>query len=206
MTKGVAVVGDIHGNSAALSGMLGVLSDWEGLLVFSGDYVNRGPDSAGVIQLLVELSASRPDTLFIAGNHDVTLRDAIASGNVFPLLSMGGAPTIKSYVEVPRGDVGEQLRQKVPPSHIAFLDKLLPSFTHGHLVVTHSPDDSVVDQAGGLYRVYGHIPTADQRPRIGDRSASIDTGCGVTPDGRLTCFFWPARTAMQVDAEGVEVN
>lgn len=206
MTKEIAVVGDIHGNSSALSGMIRMLSNWTGLLVFSGDYVNRGPDSAGVIELLVELSTRRTGTFFVAGNHDLALRDAIASGNVFPLLSMGGAPTIKSYIEAPKGDVGEQLRQKVPPSHIRFLNQLLPSFTHNLLTVTHKSNDSIDTQPGNPYRVYGHIPTSNREPRIGTHSAAIDTGCGLSADGRLTCFFWPSRTAKQVDADGVEVR
>ncbi|ORJ64323.1 metallophosphoesterase [Mycobacterium simiae] len=206
MTEEIAVVGDIHGNSAALSGMLRMLSDWEGLLVFTGDYVNRGPDSAGVIQLLIDLSTGRPNTFFVAGNHDVALRDAIASGKLFSLLSMGGAPTIKSYVETPKGDVGEQLRRSVPRDHIEFLSRLLPSFTHNRLVVTHGSNDPISDQAGDQYHVYGHVPTADGKPRIGAHSAAIDTGCGLSAGGRLTCFFWPARVAKQVDAQGVEVT
>jgi hypothetical protein len=206
MTEEVAVVGDIHGNSAALRGMLHLLTAWEGLLVFAGDYVNRGPDSAGVIQLLVDLSTDRSNTFFVAGNHDVALRDAIASGNLLSFLSMGGAATIKSYVEAPRGDVGEQLRHSVPPDHIEFLDKLLPSFTHDRLVVAHRSNDPIFDQTGDQYQVYGHVPTADGKPRIGAQSAAIDTGCGSWPDGRLTCFFWPARIAKQVDAQGVELT
>lgn len=206
MIDEVAVIGDIHGNSAALRGMLRVLNDWTGVLVFTGDYVNRGPDGAGVIELLVDLSVRRPDTFFIAGNHDVALREAIASGKVFPLLSMGGATTIKSYVESPKGNVGEQLRQSVPPRHRAFLDRLLPWFMDDRLAVAHGPNDPIFDQVGDRYRVYGHVPILDGRPKIGNRSAAIDTGCGTSTDGRLTCFFWPARIARQVDARGVELT
>lgn len=205
MTDEVAVIGDIHGNSAALRGMLHALSDWEGVLVFAGDYVNRGPDSAGVIQLLVDLSSKRPHTFFIAGNHDSSLRAAIHSGDVFPLLSMGGAPTIKSYVGVPRGNVAEQLRLSVPRAHIDFLDRLLPSFTHGRLAVAHTPDDPIFDKAGVQYRVYGHEPTQDRRPRIDSDFAAIDTGCGLSPEGRLTCLFWPSQIVKQIDADGNEV-
>lgn len=206
MTGEVAVIGDIHGNSAALTGMLRLLNDWAGALVFTGDYVNRGPDAAGVIQLLVDLSVGRPDTFFIAGNHDVAFRDALASGRAFPLLSMGGATTIKSYVESPKGNVGEQLRDSVPRRHVQFFNGLVPWFMNDRLAVAHGPNDPIFDQAADRYRVYGHVPTADRRPKIGERSAAIDTGCGSSADGRLTCFFWPARTAKQVDGNGVELT
>lgn len=205
MSGEVAVVGDIHGNPNALAGMLRLLNDWTGDLVFTGDYVNRGPDPAGVVQILVDLSATRPNTYFVAGNHDVALRAAIASANVFPLLAMGGAPTIKSYVQSPKGNVGEQLRTSVPPSHIEFLDDLRPWFMNEGLVVAHDPNDPIFLQAANRYRVHGHVPTADRRPDIGEFEAAIDTGCGSSFDGRLTCFFWPACAAKQVDHRGVEL-
>lgn len=202
MTGQIAVIGDTHGNSAALSAMLRLLDGWTGALVFTGDYVNRGPDSAGVIELLVDLSARRSNTFFIAGNHDVALRDAIASGKVFPLLSMGGATTIRSYIESPKGNVGEQLRKSVPPRHIEFLDGLLPWFIDDRVAVAHGPNDPIFVQAANHYHIHGHVPTADFRPRIGRTSAAIDTGCGSSAGGRLTCFFWPERTYWQVDAVG----
>lgn len=206
MTSEVAVIGDIHGNSAALTGMLRLLEDWPGLLVFTGDYINRGPDSAGVIQLLVDLSAGGRETHFVAGNHDVAFYDAVTTGKLFPLLSIGGAAVIKSYVQDPTGDVGQQLRTLVPQSHLEFLRGLLPSFVYDGLAVTHRRNDPLRDNGPDLYRVYGHSPTADGKPRIGARSAAIDTGCGLSTDGPLTCFLWPTRSALQVDASGSKLS
>lgn len=205
MTNKIAVVGDIHGNSAALTGMLQLLNDWEGALVFSGDYVNRGPDSSGVIQILLDLSTTRPNTFFIAGNHDLAFRSAIRSGSLFRLLTMGGARTVQSYIGSPKGNLGEQLRQRVPAQHIAFLDNLIPWYTNSCLAVAHRPNDPIFTKVRNHYRVYGHIPTNDLRPQISHNSAAIDTGCGSSPDGRLTCFYWPLRIARQVDANGVEI-
>lgn len=206
MTREVAVIGDIHGNSEALTGMLRLLSKWPDLLVFTGDYVNRGPDSAGVIQLLVDLSASGREAHFVAGNHDVAFYDAVTSGNLFPLLSVGGATAIKSYVRDPRGDVVQQLRTLVPQSHLEFFRKLVPSFELNGLAVTHRRNDPVRDKGRDYYRVFGHTPTADGRPHIGAHSAAIDTGCGLSTDGPLSCFLWPARSTVQVDARGAEIT
>ncbi|MUL77220.1 metallophosphoesterase [Mycolicibacterium sp. CBMA 226] len=202
MTDQIAVIGDIHGNSDALSAMLRVLRDWKGLAVFAGDYVNRGPNSAEVIQLLVDFSVARSDTVFIAGNHDLAFREALASGEIFPFLSMGGAMTVKSYIRSPKGNVGEQLRKSIPMHHVEFLDRLHPWFVGDSLAVAHDPSDPIFEQVGDRYRVYGHIPTADRLPRVGPSSAAIDTGCGSFADGRLTCFLWPDRSFRQVSVTG----
>ena len=42
-------------------------------MVFLGDYVDRGPDSRAVLELLTHLQRSRPNTHFICGNHDFAL-------------------------------------------------------------------------------------------------------------------------------------
>ncbi|MFD3813235.1 metallophosphoesterase [Rhodococcus sp. NPDC058639] len=202
MNEKVAIIGDIHGNRAALTGILGLLDDWKWAIVFVGDYVDRGNDSAGVIDDLIDLSKSRDDTHFIAGNHDLAMKEAISSGNLFPFLSIGGATTIKSYVSTPREKVIEQLRQAVPDSHLEFLRNLIPCFVTREISVAHTSDDPIFEQSGSRYRVYGHTPTDDRRPRITENFAAIDTGCGSLPDGRLTCFLWPERGTLQVDATG----
>jgi serine/threonine protein phosphatase 1 len=202
MNDEVAVIGDIHGNRAALMGILGLLDNWAGAIVFVGDYINRGADSAGVIDELIELSESRADTYFIAGNHDIAMRDAITSGNLFPFLSIGGAATIKSYVSTPTGRVVEQFRQAVPDLHLDFLHKQINYFETDDMSVAHMPDDPVFKRSGDRYRVYGHIPTGDCLPKITESFAAIDTGCASVPGGRLTCFLWPDRVALQVDESG----
>ncbi|MDO3066935.1 metallophosphoesterase [Mycobacteroides abscessus] len=206
MTIDVAIVGDIHGNSTALKGMLSRLSNWTGNLVFIGDYVNRGTDSAGVIQLLADLSKSRPNTFFIAGNHDTAFLEAVNSGHLFPFLSIGGAATVRSYVKTPKGDVGDQLRRNVPKSHVEFLNGLIPSYKFGNLVVAHDRKDTIFQQESDSYQVYGHTPTDDGKPHITANAAGIDTGCGLSDDGPLTCFFWPSQITIQIDPLGTEIT
>src|SRR5688500_8150372 len=62
------VVGDIHGMYAALSGLVEAVGrrDSAPRFLFVGDYVNRGPDSRQVIDLLLSL----PSASFVRGNHD----------------------------------------------------------------------------------------------------------------------------------------
>ena len=71
------VIGDVHGMRAALESLLGEISkrDRSPRFLFTGDYVNRGPDSRGVIDLLLSLSGAA----FVRGNHDDIL-DIILHG------------------------------------------------------------------------------------------------------------------------------
>ncbi|WP_081635634.1 metallophosphoesterase [Nocardia sp. BMG111209] len=206
MTERFAVIGDIHGNSAALRGVLRLLEDWSGTIVFTGDYVNRGPDSSGVIEMLISLSRNRPDAIFLAGNHDTVLRSAIQSGSISQLLNIGGAPTIKSYVKVPGADVAGQLQESVPFEHLAFLNSLRPWYVSADgLAVTHSPGDNLPDQINVRYRIFGHVPNKNLLPRVEVDWAGIDTGCGTMESGRLTCLFWPSLKVTQVDGSGNQV-
>jgi serine/threonine protein phosphatase 1 len=199
----IAVIGDVHGNSVALRGLLWLLNDWHGTLIFAGDFVNRGPDSSGVLDVLVGLARDRSNTVFLKGNHDMVLLDAIQSGSVSQLLRMGGAPTIKSYIEAPGVDVANQFRESFPVEHLAFLSSLQPSYKSADgLVVTHGPDDELPDLDHVRYHIYGHVPTDDFLPRIDSDSAGIDTGCGTFRSGRLTCLFWPSLASIQVDKFG----
>eukprot|EP00042_Codosiga_hollandica_P037124 m.289192 g.289192 ORF g.289192 m.289192 type:complete len:315 (+) comp55062_c0_seq3:293-1237(+) len=75
----VVVVGDIHGHIDKLRALWRQLetflkADFKAYqVVFLGDYVDRGPDTRAVLDFLCELKESRPNTAFIAGNHDLAL-------------------------------------------------------------------------------------------------------------------------------------
>lgn len=72
------IIGDIHGMLAPLDALLAAVdrADPARQLVFAGDYVNRGPESRGVLDLLLSLDHAR----FIRGNHDDIL-DLIVNGS-----------------------------------------------------------------------------------------------------------------------------
>ena len=62
-------IGDIHGERAKLERLLDALGPGRGdQLVFLGDYVDRGPDAAGVVSRLIELS-QEVSCVFLLGNH-----------------------------------------------------------------------------------------------------------------------------------------
>lgn len=120
-------VGDIHGCVKALQSLLDVLQPQsDDVLVFLGDYVDRGPDSKGVIDLLLELR-TQCNTKFLLGNHEIMFRGALAGLPAHWWLSAGGSQTVTSY---------GGLLSNVSPQHIEFLYECLPSFeTENHFFV-----------------------------------------------------------------------
>jgi serine/threonine protein phosphatase 1 len=76
----IYAIGDVHGQCDKLVDLLARLGQ-EGMkecdtLVFVGDYVDRGPNVRGVIDLLIGLRQSRPNTVFLRGNHEQMMLDA----------------------------------------------------------------------------------------------------------------------------------
>ena len=206
MKASTAIIGDVHGNATALAGMLELVRGRFETVIFAGDYVDRGPDSASVLQLLVEYAQSDDRAVFLVGNHDAGFLDCLDSGALSRFLRMGGAATIKSYVPEPRGDVLAELRRVVPPEHLRFLRTLRDSYAVGQeLLVTHDPRDGL-RRPDSAFRVAGHVPQPSLRPAITANWAAIDTGCGTLPDGRLTCLIWPSLETLQVDAQGRPVG
>ncbi len=68
-------VGDIHGEAELLADLLESLPHAPGdRFVFVGDYIDRGPDSKGVVDLLLELERER-DCVFLMGNHESMFLD-----------------------------------------------------------------------------------------------------------------------------------
>ncbi len=201
MTDVAAFVGDVHGNLAALNGLYGVLAEREcPHIVFLGDYINKGPDSRSVLERLLSLSRSASITL-LQGNHEAALLDAVDRGDLAPFLKMGGAVTIRSYVG---GDVGpdvlSELRANIPTEHLEAIRGMQQTYESDDVIAQHSSGPYSAQK----YRISAHLPVGTS-PRIGRRSAQLDTGCGA-PSGRLTAFLWPSRRYMQVDADGALVH
>ena len=109
-------VGDIHGCAAALAALLEAIKPAkEETLVFLGDYVDRGPDSRGVIEQVLALE-SQCRVVPLLGNHEIMLLDALNNGaEGAGWLQYGGAETLASY----EWEIGN-----IPSSHLDFLKRL----------------------------------------------------------------------------------
>ena len=86
MSTELAFVGDVHGNLRALNALWEIL-DRRSVphVVFLGDYINKGPDSAGVLEELISLEQAGRATL-LAGNHEAALLDALARADLSAFL------------------------------------------------------------------------------------------------------------------------
>lgn len=199
--------GDIHGCRTQLSTLLEAVAPHEDdRLVFLGDYIDRGPDSAGVIDDLLALRARGPRCVFLRGNHEQMLLDTLAGGDPRLFLCNGGDRTIASYRE--RGT------WPPPADHLAFFRQLAALYTTEHFIFVHAglrpglaverqhPDDLLwirdafldSDFDWGKPVVFGHTPR--QEPLLKANRIGLDTGCVF--GGRLTCCDVLSRQVWQV--------
>lgn len=202
MLDETAFIGDVHGEAGALQDLLNLATLRVRRLVFLGDLVNRGPSSKRVLDIVAELVAGNGiETVVVAGNHDQAFNDVLEGpGRENEFLRMGGAATIRSYVDPPYKDVFAQLREAVPARHRQVLMSMTMEWGLGEVVARHRLSDGAND-SGHRFLIAGHTVQRDRAPRVGSGSALIDTGCGTVRDGRLTAFYWPSRTWDQVDVD-----
>lgn len=142
-------IGDIHGCSVALNALLDAIAPRsDDVIVTLGDYVNRGPDSRGVLDRLIALE--RECTLVpILGNHDQVLLAALAAEPraLSDLIDMGGRSTLASYGA---GRIAEADLARIPPEHRAFLERCRDYYetdTHIFVHAQYVPYESMDEQS-----------------------------------------------------------
>ena len=129
-------IGDIHGCSRALAKLLdAVRPTVADTIVTLGDYIDRGPDSRGVIDQLLRLGTCCR-LIPLIGNHEEMLARALANkAAIETWLQCGGVDALRSYGWV-RGGRARPLRDWFPPSHQCFLAECKSYFeTDTHIFV-----------------------------------------------------------------------
>ena len=152
----VYAIGDVHGRYDLLKPLLSqILQDWRAqdpgrrpLLIFCGDYVDRGPDSAAVVEAMVWLQQrSDIQACFLKGNHEAALMRFLDNPmDCAGWLRFGGVETLRSYGVVPPSpeDPGSCLRardlllQRMPSSHLRFLERLELMLVVGDYAFVHA--------------------------------------------------------------------
>jgi serine/threonine protein phosphatase 1 len=209
----ILAIGDIHGCHFALSTLMNEVKPDEGdQLIFLGDYIDRGPSSRAVIELLIRYR-SLTVCEFLKGNHELMIVEALDDKSKFDLwLSYGGLETLESYGGQPLGD----WPKLIPESHWHFLKTTVKLFETDKYIFVHAcldpdadleeqPDwlvyweffDRVQPHKSGKRIICGHTP--DRNGKIKDLgfATCIDTGPAV--GGWLTCLdcesgqFWQAN-------------
>jgi serine/threonine protein phosphatase 1 len=215
----VYAVGDIHGRDDLLASLhQQIASDAKGfsgrkVLVYLGDYVDRGPDSAGVIDRLVNSPLPGFETVHLAGNHEDFLMDFLRdplAGRVWML--NGGDATCESYgvdVSQPGGAgrfeaIWTELRVRMPEAHGRFLDNLRYRHEEGDYLFVHAGIDPrrpldaqdnydlmwirdpflYSEEDFGRIVVHGHTPV----DRPDERTNRIDIDTGAVYGGLLTAL------------------
>lgn len=211
----IYAVGDVHGRCDLLNILLAktqrdftklsnnVSFDLTGKIVFLGDYIDRGPDSRGVLELLMSLNISGLETVFLKGNHEAVMLEALRDPEICrKWIRHGGDATMQSYgvfiepeseiQDIERAQIA--LREKLPHSHRSFLEKLLPYYRTDTLLFVHAgvdPDKPIQDQSDEEFLwvrdkflksrkllpfvvVHGHTPQTT--PSWDGRRIGLDTG------------------------------
>ena len=211
---GLIAIGDIHGCALTLDRLLDRLQpNGTDHLVFVGDYIDRGPDSKGVIDRLLDLREHHRCT-FLRGNHEAFMLDYLNQIDLDLWYTNGGLATLNSY----RRD-----GHNIPEAHIDFVRETELFFDTEAFFFVHAGLKPTLGIAHNLERygeevflwershldapllawekpvVCGHTPRPE--PVNQDRLIAIDTGCVYNwhPNlGRLTAVRLPEREFISV--------
>ncbi len=220
--KHLYVIGDIHGRADLLDRMIEAINndakgrEADSLTVTLGDYIDRGPDSRGVIERLAKNPFA---TRYVAlkGNHESLLETFLRDPEVGTHWGyLGGLETLQSYgVRVPGllvardyEQASEQFSAALPPQHSEFLASLRLSLSFDRYFLCHAGirpgipferqseedllwirDEFLTSRLDfGKLVVHGHTPA--EEPEVLPNRINIDTGAFAT--GRLTCVVLEA--------------
>jgi serine/threonine protein phosphatase 1 len=203
-------IGDVHGRLDLLERMIARIDRdrrdsprARDYLILLGDLIDRGPDSRGVVEFLMNLPPDGMRIVFLMGNHEEMMLRVLGDEPeaVHQWLTYGGYEFAQSYgVEVGRlavlspVDAAEKIGAAVPRSHIAFIEGFADSFTFGDYLFVHAglrPGKSLAEQDThdlrwireefladtsdhGCMVVHGHTISAE--PEELENRIGIDTG------------------------------
>ncbi|MCJ2014443.1 metallophosphoesterase family protein [Methylobacterium sp. J-076] len=211
-------IGDIHGSAALLDALLARIEDHaagrERRLVFLGDYVDRGADSAAVLRTVSRLQWAEPDRVAcLMGNHERMLLDALQTEDAaLHWLANGGEATLDSFGArevsgLPRDILdwieglptlhGDGMRWYV---HAGFPPGTAPeaSDDHDRLWIRGPFLDG--DHDFGRHVVHGHTPQRSGKPDVARFRTNLDTAAvygGALTAGVFTDDAGPAVTFLQ---------
>jgi serine/threonine protein phosphatase 1 len=219
--KGMQIyaVGDIHGRADLLNKVFKQIdadaarhAGSQIVEVYLGDYIDRGPASREVLDLLIERGRAR-SAVFVKGNHETYPFEFLRNPEFLVAWGqLGGLDTLMSYGLRPAlaTDPAEQIETArafaaaLPLAHRDFLQSLRPSFTSGDFFFVHAgvrvgvplseqSEEDLMDtrepflsssEDFGKIVVHGHTPARE--PEFRPNRINIDTGAYAT--NKLTCL------------------
>lgn len=235
------VIGDIHGRLDLLEALQEAIeaddakcSAAQSTVVFLGDLVDRGPDSAGVIKLARDWGNTR-NVRYLAGNHEEMFLESFEDKEVLRhFLRHGGRETVlsygvkrKEYNRMQLDEVQKVMTEKVPADDRSFMESFEELIVVGDYVLAHAgvnPKRAVDDQkrkdllwirdrflnhAEPLSHVVVHGHTIFEEIEDNGDRVGIDTGAFRT--GRLTALILEGDRrrsiqSVQIDSETIEIR
>ncbi len=218
----IYVVGDIHGRADLVRHLHGKIladataqPDRQRVVVYLGDYVDRGLESRQVIDLLLDEPLHGFEQIHLLGNHEQAMLDFLEDPGIGPAwLYYGGAATLYSYginaqARPPEGSerfshLSGELVRLLPPRHLHFLRRLALHHVEGDYLFVHAGirpgvpiqrqqredilyiRDEFLDFPETHGRIVVHGHTITNDPDVRPNRIGIDTGAFAT--GRLTCL------------------
>ncbi len=189
----ILAIGDIHGCAKTFQHLLLEIlhADKSDMIICLGDFVDRGPDSKGVIDFIVELRDSHYTVVTLRGNHEDLMinSDNSEEGRVRWLVN-GGAETLKSFGVTSYADLGSRYKE--------FFENTSFYFLHGQYIFTHAGlnlkiEDPLSDTTAMMWirnvkptpflddrvLIHGHTPIrlSEITSQQGVRIINIDGGC-----------------------------
>ena len=186
-------IGDVHGCLAKLNELLEKCRTFANgrasKFVFLGDYIDRGADSAGVVQTIMNMQVADPTRVIaLCGNHEDMLLNAHKHDAVAEWLVNGGSATLRSY--------GVAAPSLIPSDHLTWLEGLPDHYDDGQRFFVHAgirPGVPLHQQKRadllwirrafleltidhGRLIVHGHTPLRDGRPDLRSNRINLDTG------------------------------
>lgn len=136
MTSRLIAIGDIHGCANALDVLLSMILPQAGdRIVTLGDYVDRGPDSKGVIDRLIALRETC-EVIAIQGNHEEMMLEVLRGDTPHDSwVQFGGVATLDSYGFIGSLDI-------LPPEHVEFFDSMVDHYESDEHFFVHANYDS----------------------------------------------------------------
>ena len=216
----VYAIGDVHGRHDLLLELLAAIEEddaryvpAETHVVMLGDLIDRGPDTASVVDMLATGRPAFADFHFLMGNHEemlLRLVDEPTAAGMAHFLRFGGRETFESYgvpqrmLDMPDGQPLQAITAHVPAAHLAFLRTFGDAIQFGDYLFVHAgirPDVPMADQVPedmrwirnqflesdadhGLIVVHGH--TIAGAAQVRHNRIGIDTGAFAT--GILTAI------------------
>lgn len=207
-------IGDIHGCRQLLEDLFARISPDPELdsIILLGDVINRGPDSRGTVELILQLRQQYRNFIVLRGNHEQMLLDYLAGRDRGVFLGVGGRETLASY-GVDSLSAGETSAW-LPSVHYALLADLPTSYENEHGIYVHAGlkpgvhlgrqplewllwvrDEFIQsDYDFGKPVIFGHTPFGS--PLLMANKAGIDTG--AVYGGQLTCLILPGYEVVSV--------